>query len=160
MDQRGWLDEQTFETVVSSVPLVSIDLIVRNPTGRVLLGKRVNRPAEGYWFVPGGRILKNETLSEAFLRLTQTELGSSLSILKAHYIGLFEHFYSDSIFGQDVSTHYLVHGFEVSVDAELSLPSQQHCDYRWLSEADVLSDEKVHTHSKWYFQQEKGFKTL
>jgi colanic acid biosynthesis protein WcaH len=33
---------------------VSIDLIVRDADGRVLLGLRNNRPARDWWFVPGG----------------------------------------------------------------------------------------------------------
>ena len=160
MNQRGWLDKRTFETIVSAAPLISIDLIVRDLFGSVLLGKRVNPPAKGYWFVPGGRILKNETVSEAFSRITRVELGCGLSITEARYIGLFEHFYSDSVFGSDVTTHYLVQGFEISVTDDLALPSQQHCDYRWLPEARLLTDDQVHNHSKWYFQQEKGFKTL
>ncbi|MBJ6922853.1 GDP-mannose mannosyl hydrolase, partial [Vibrio cholerae] len=50
MTQR--LDELTFKTVVASTPLVSMDLIVRNRYGQVLLGLRTNRPAQGFWFVP------------------------------------------------------------------------------------------------------------
>jgi colanic acid biosynthesis protein WcaH len=158
MQGEVWLDKDVFETIVAATPLISIDLIVRDSLGRVLLGKRVNSPAEGYWFVPGGRILKNETLSNAFSRLTQNELGLSLSISKARYIGLFEHFYSDSIFGQDVDTHYIVQGFEIVVESDLPLPPLQHSDYRWLLEADLLESDDVHNHSKWYFQQDKGFR--
>ena len=46
------LELETFKTVVASTPLVSIDLIVRNRQGQVLLGLRTNRPAQGGWFVP------------------------------------------------------------------------------------------------------------
>ena len=53
------LPSKKFEVVVESTPLVSIDLVVRAPDKKILLGKRVNRPAQGYWFVPGGRILKD-----------------------------------------------------------------------------------------------------
>ncbi|TOB15241.1 NUDIX domain-containing protein, partial [Vibrio parahaemolyticus] len=59
MTQR--LDEQTFKLVVASTPLVSIDLIIRNSKRQILLGQRTNRPAQGFWFVPGGRICKDET---------------------------------------------------------------------------------------------------
>ncbi len=40
-----WLDLPTFNTVVTSTPLVAIDLIVRKPNGDTLLGLRINRPA-------------------------------------------------------------------------------------------------------------------
>ena len=75
-----FLSTQDFATVVRSTPLVSIDLIVENAQGEYLLGKRTNRPAQGFWFVPGGRVQKDETLADAFARLTQAELGLSLPI--------------------------------------------------------------------------------
>ena len=57
-----FLDKNTFSTVIASTPLVPIDLVVKNHQSQVLLGQRLNRPAQGFWFVPGGRILKNEFL--------------------------------------------------------------------------------------------------
>lgn len=75
-----FLSTQDFATVVRSTPLISIDLIVENAQGEYLLGKRTNRPAQGFWFVPGGRVQKDETLADAFARLTQAELGLSLPI--------------------------------------------------------------------------------
>jgi colanic acid biosynthesis protein WcaH len=42
-----WLDLPTFNTVVTSTPLVAIDLVVRNSRNEVLLGLRLNRPAYG-----------------------------------------------------------------------------------------------------------------
>lgn len=61
-----FLDNTTFSTVLDSTPLVSIDLVIENTQGEILLGERKNRPAQGYWFVPGGRILKNESLAVIF----------------------------------------------------------------------------------------------
>ena len=54
------LDEDSFRAAVAAVPLVSIDLVVRRANGDVLLGLRNNRPAQGQWFVPGGRIRKGK----------------------------------------------------------------------------------------------------
>ena len=48
-----FLRQEDFATVVRSTPLVSLDFIVENSRGEFLLGKRTNRPAQGYWFVPG-----------------------------------------------------------------------------------------------------------
>ena len=42
-----FLPADTFRTVVASTPLVSIDLLVRNLQGELLLGERLNRPAQG-----------------------------------------------------------------------------------------------------------------
>ena len=73
-----FLSQEDFATVVRATPLISIDLIVENERGEFLLGQRTNRPAQGYWFVPGGRVQKDETLAQAFERLTLAELGLRL----------------------------------------------------------------------------------
>ena len=62
------LNPDDFHSVVRLAPLVSIDLIIRNARGEVLLGLRNNEPAKGFYFVPGGIILKQERLREAFTR--------------------------------------------------------------------------------------------
>ena len=67
----SFLSQEVFTTVIDSTPLISIDLVVENEHGELLFGLRNNRPARGFWFVPGGRILKNETLDAAFERLTK-----------------------------------------------------------------------------------------
>ena len=59
------LDRETFIEVIRHTPLVSIDLIVTRDDGCVLLGQRLNEPARNYWFVPGGRIYKDEPLAHA-----------------------------------------------------------------------------------------------
>ena len=57
--------------IIDATPLISIDLIILNSNDEILLGKRNNRPAKGYWFVPGGRIRKNETLKQALSRIAK-----------------------------------------------------------------------------------------
>jgi colanic acid biosynthesis protein WcaH len=142
----------TFKSIIKNTPLVSIDLVVYNQVGQILLGKRNNRPAQGYWFVPGGRILKDESMSVAFRRLTLNELGVELNIEKAELIGPFEHFYVDNVSGEDFSTHYIALGYRLLVDDTLlNLPTEQHNQYKWMSVDDLLSDSEVHKHSRWYF---------
>ena len=98
-----FLNEEAFATVVQSTPLISIDLIVENAQGEFLLGKRTNRPAQGFWFVPGGRVQKDEPLAEAFARLTQAELGLSLPMTAGRFYGVWQHFYDDNFSGTDFS---------------------------------------------------------
>lgn len=146
-----WLDTDTFRTVIDNTPLVSIDLIVTDTENRVLLGKRNNRPAQGCWFVPGGRIQKNETLDTAFRRLTKEELGLELTRDHAKFLGAYEHLYSDSIFGDEVSTHYVVLGYQLALSSEeLNLPDAQHHEFRWWPINEMKVAEQVHENSKAY----------
>lgn len=158
-----YLAKEVFQTVVANTPLISIDLIVRDSTGRVLLGYRRNRPAQFSWFVPGGRIAKGEPIAQAFARLTQLELGLDLPLVESSYLGLYEHFYDDSAVASGVTTHYVVNAFSLLLDQKgelLDLPKDQHSEYRWLTVDELLEDDAVHLHTKWYFQKDKGYKSV
>lgn len=146
------LDEETFKTVVAFTPLVSIDLIIRNKQEKILLGLRANRPAQGFWFVPGGRIGKDETFEQAFLRLTKIELGFSLPLAMASFIGPYQHLYRDNFSGSDFSTHYVVLGYQLNLDIDLqSLPVEQHQLYQWWDVDELIRSEQVHRNTKAYF---------
>ena len=148
------LPAAVFKAVVQATPLISIDLIVRNQHGQVLLGQRVNRPAQGFWFVPGGRIYKDETMAAAFTRLTHEELGLQATLAEARFLGPFEHFYADNVFDSDFSTHYVVLGYALSVgELDLqALPASQHQRYRWFTTTEILHNPEVHVHTQWYLQ--------
>lgn len=152
---QSWLPDGVFATVIRHTPLVSMDLLVRDPVGHVLLGERLRRPARGSWFVPGGRIRKGEPLAAAFRRLCRDELGCDLSLADATFRGVYEHHYDDHVFGDDFGTHYVVLAYELHLDLTLaSLPGEQHGDYRWWRVEDLVSDTRVHVHSQWYFQSD------
>jgi colanic acid biosynthesis protein WcaH len=149
----SFLNKAEFSNVIAATPLVSIDLVIENLSNEVLLGYRKNRPAQGYWFVPGGRILKDECMDDAFKRLTLAELGTEFSRCQAGFLGPYEHFYEDFVFGEGVSTHYVVLGYKLICDIDiLSLPNAQHGKYKWFTKQEMLNDETVHKHSKWYIE--------
>lgn len=146
------LERSLFENIIKNTPLISIDLIVKNVNDEVLLGQRLNRPAQGFWFVPGGRIFKDERLDDAFIRITSEELGIKLTRSSARFIGIYEHFYKNNVFNLDYSTHYVVHGYEIFLDEKnLELPVAQHDVYRWMNVNDLLDDPRVHFNTKNYF---------
>ncbi|MFA5701285.1 MAG: GDP-mannose mannosyl hydrolase [Desulfuromonas sp.] len=150
---NGWLDTKTFHSVVASTPLISIDLLVENEHGEFLLGLRINRPAQGYWFVPGGRVQKNETMDAAFKRLTRIELGLELERSAAQFIGVYEHFYSDSVFGSTPGTHYIVLAYHVKINAcDVQLSADQHTECRWFDAKQIIADAKVHQYSQAYIK--------
>ncbi|MEX6299961.1 GDP-mannose mannosyl hydrolase [Providencia huaxiensis] len=150
MAQRLALD--TFKTIVASTPLVSIDLVICNSKNQALLGLRNNRPAQGYWFVPGGRICKDETFDIAFQRLTVGELGIDYNINNAKFIGHYQHLYQDNFSDDNFSTHYVVLGYLIKEDLDLNkLPLEQHRNYRWWNIDELLNSFEVHDNTKAYF---------
>ncbi|MBW0448386.1 GDP-mannose mannosyl hydrolase [bacterium M00.F.Ca.ET.228.01.1.1] len=149
------LTQLDFLDVVRLTPLVSIDLIVSDADGRILIGHRRNRPAQGTWFVPGGRILKDETLDAAFSRIADAELGvPRLARSSARFEGVFEHHYSDNFAGESgVSTHYIVLAYALSLaDTQRLGRPDQHNGYLWLTPAELLVRDDVHDNTKAYFR--------
>ncbi len=93
------LDDQTFETVISSTPLISID----------------------------GRVYKNETVNSVMMRMASNELNISLKLTPI-FIGIFELFYDDSVY-QNALTHYVNLAYEIEIEETLNLPSEQYNEY-------------------------------
>ncbi len=143
------IDNQNFKTVISSTPLISIDLLVKKDN-KILLGKRINKPAQGCLFSIGGRIYKNEKINSAMRRIANNELNIDLK-LTPRFIGVFEHFYDDSIY-QDVSTHYINLAYEIEIKETLNLPTEQHNEYQWLTIDELLKSKQVHKYVKDYFK--------
>lgn len=147
----SFLKKSDFIQVIANTPLISIDLIVENEQGDILLGKRNNRPAQGFWFVPGGRILKNELLDDAFARLTLSELGKSFKKKEARLLDVFEHLYDDCVFGDEVSTHYVVLGFHLDIkDIDFKLPETQHSEFCWWKKEKIKDTSMTHENTRAY----------
>lgn len=150
-----WLPDEVFKGVVAVTPLISIDLVVKNSRNEILLGKRINQPAQGYWFVPGGRVLKGESLSDAFQRLCDIEIGMKFLLSQGSFLGVYEHFYADSVFGQSgLTTHYVVLAYLIQIDNDqLPLVFTQHEQFAWWSLEDVLKSSAVHEYSREYLKR-------
>ncbi|WP_136592339.1 GDP-mannose mannosyl hydrolase [Salinigranum halophilum] len=125
-DER-WIEGEAWETIVANVPLVSVDLIVRHDGG-VVLGKRTNEPAKGEWFVPGGVVFKNESLTDAVHRVARDELGCDVTIVES--LGAFEHFFDTSEVDGVETKHYLANAFVVDPDTEEFTSDDQHAGLR------------------------------
>jgi colanic acid biosynthesis protein WcaH len=150
--QSGDVNEHDFLRVIALTPLVSIDLIIRNEQGQVLLGKRLNRPAQHTWFVPGGRIRKNERVATAMDRISERELG--VRVTQPKMLGVFDHLYPDNFAGAPgIDTHYVVLGFEARLPVGAKLQADdQHGELRWWPVDELLAHAHVHENTKAYFR--------
>ena len=150
----NWLDEGDFVSAVNALPLGSADLVVLNAEGQMLLGLRRNAPAQGWWFTPGGRVRKNEPFGECLQRVATMELGlSAQEWVTAKLMGIWDHFYEDSAFDPEVSTHYvnLPHVLRLQEVLDLdALPLDQHSGWRWQEPRDAAVADDVHPYVRVY----------
>jgi colanic acid biosynthesis protein WcaH len=142
---------------VQSTNLFALDLIIVDHDNHILLGLRANPPAKNFWFVPGGRVLKNEKMSSALERIVMCEVGlnkSSFDSIEFH--GLYEHFYRDSFFVDCVNgTHYIIAALKLTLKTGIGAHNiqldKQHQELKFVSIDDLLADERVHEYTKSYF---------
>lgn len=143
------LADSVFRDVVKNTPLVSIDLVLADASGAILMGWRQNEPAKGTWFVPGGRIRKNERMADAFRRIVKTETGLVRHLGETRFGGVYEHLYSTNCFGEaGFGTHYcvLTHVLRFSERPDITIDSQR-SKMAWLTP----SSADIHPYSRAYF---------
>jgi len=150
------LPPEKFKEIVKNTPLVSIDLLVVQ-NGKYLVGPRNNPPAKGYLFVPGGRIFKDELLSVAFERIFAEELGISKTLKEACFVAVSEHYYPDSMYDPEISTHYIVLSYTINLRADEQVrPDSQHGSLTWLTEDEIRIHPKVHGNTVRHFPIKSG----
>lgn len=155
MHNPRFLSDADYKVACALMPIVCIDLLVRDTEGRVLLGLRTNQPAAGSWFLPGGRIRKGERLADAFSRLARQELGvRTIEMSDARLHGVYEHFYETDFTGDpSAPTHYVTLAYEPAMGLELALPEgEQHQHWAWMTVDALLNHPSVHPWTKACFE--------
>lgn len=150
------LPEEQFQHACAALPLVSIDLVLTDPCGQLLLGLRNNAPARGWWFTPGGRIRKNEVFKQAMARIALEELSLPANLLGAAVLmGAWDHFYPDSAFSPLISTHYVNLPYWLQLDWQdidrMNIqPDNQHSAWQWINAVQAATDVTVHRYVQTY----------
>tara|TARA_B110000211_G_C13559280_1_gene327080 strand:+ start:24 stop:500 length:477 start_codon:yes stop_codon:yes gene_type:complete len=153
------LEKETFKTVVKNTPLVSIDLCIVWD-GKILLGKRKNDPLKGFFFTPGGRILKNETWQDCLCRVASSELALKVRDPNDfRLMGVWDHFYENSAVGEGISTHYVNLPYCICMKKKPDFQiDEQHEKISWFDLKEVASSSGFHKHMRNYASHllEKG----
>lgn len=68
------VDEALYLKFLAQLPLACVDVVIVRD-GCALLVCRASAPAKGQWWLPGGRVLKGETLKQAAWRKAKEEVS-------------------------------------------------------------------------------------
>lgn len=147
------LSEYDFQQLIKNSPLISIDIIIENNSNQYLLGLRKNAPARGQYFVPGGRIFKNENFESAVKRISRSELGFEIKMSDLKLLGVFEQFYQENYYDNlEFGTHYIsmpyVYLPKVNTDFQLD---PQHEKFVFWKYDDILKNSLVSPYCQKYF---------
>ena len=151
VNYSNYLENEEWKFCVNRLPIIAIDLIIKNKHSEILMGRRLNNPAKNSFFVPGGRIFKNEKIEDAIERISNNEISKTYKIKDASFINYFEHFYPNSLWEEkDISTHYIVLAFSIKTNKEAFNLKNQHSEFKWIS---YKNQElyNIHEYSTKYF---------
>lgn len=158
-EEQTWLPTEDYRKMLRAMPVVSVDLIINDEAGNILLGKRKNRPAAGSWFVPGGRLLKGEDMVDAVKRISNQELGKEL--VHERVLGVYHQRYPDNFSDDSFDSHYVTFPVSVVATGSLTLISDdQHDELRWWKLEDLMQAEDVHKVTKNYFLWNAGIERI
>ncbi len=65
---------ELYRQILEFMPIPCVDVAIV-AHGAVLLVRRDDPPAQGEWWIPGGRILKGEMMRDAAIRKARQEVG-------------------------------------------------------------------------------------
>jgi len=151
------LSQDDYYQAVKLTQVVSVDILFCVGQ-RYLLGKRVNNPAKGYLFNPGGRAFKEESIPNAAVRICEEEIGIS-HVKNLRFVGVYEHQYPNNFRDDKHGTHYVSMLYEISVE---SLSSEwkeeamkaQHSEIVWMTYKEIMKSPKVHPYVKDFFRKD------
>lgn len=132
--------EKEYRKILSLMPIACVDIILTKGRSReFLLIKRKDQPVRGYFWFPGGRILKGETIFNAAIRKAKQEIG--VSIRPERIVGVYETIFRTSRPGVQGGTH--------TVNAVVIARIKKDA---------LIQFDSHHTEAKWFVRPPNDFK--
>lgn len=128
------------------MPIPCVDVVLRHEE-KVFLCKRVNKPAQGLWWLPGGRVMKGELLQDAARRKVKEETGFEITDLEL--LGTEETIFPDGPFGMPTHTINVIFRATVSTSQVTSVTDGQHDKMQWFTKL----PEDLHPYIKKYVEK-------
>lgn len=128
-----FIPEDLYKKILSVSPIVCVDVYIYHaPTEEFLFFLRTNKPAQGLFCCPGGRVVKNEQLFAAAKRKLHDETGWAVSVNNLRLIGVTDTAFPDSHFSatpcHTINISFL---YTVSRKPKVKL-NNEHAQYAWL----------------------------
>jgi len=125
-----YIEQELYNKILENIPIACVDVAII-VDGSALLVKRKDAPAKGEWWVPGGRILKGETMKEAAKRKALEEVGLLCHV--GPIIHTAETIFPDGPY--DISVHsinscFFLYPYEKIHSLNLDT---HHEDYKWVT---------------------------
>lgn len=150
--RKNFIPDDLYRKIVEVIPICCVDLLIKN-SDSFLLVKRLENPAKGEWWFPGGRVLFKESLLQASARKLKEELNIK-NFKNMEFLGVQETEFPRGKFGKPSYTINNVFQIEINKkDVFLIRPDGTMSEYKWFN----AIPGKLHPYVK-KFLKTAGFK--
>lgn len=111
-------------------PTLTVDVIIPNEQGQVLVIRRGHAPYEGLWCLPGGLVDAGEMVEAAAVREVKEETGLDVTIARVHGI------YSKN--GRDPRGHYVSITLVAHVVEGTPQVTEEATEWQWVEPKEKL----------------------
>lgn len=119
-----------YMSIIKKIPIFCVDAIIQKENNEYLLLKRKNNPMKGKWWVPGGRVLQCEKVTDAIKRKIHEEIG--YKIKKFNHYGFFEKIFSSNSFESNIKYHTVSLVFKAKVKNNIRIKlCNQSSEWKW-----------------------------
>lgn len=99
------ISDDLYKQMLLNLPILCVDLIIQNSKGEYLLVKRDNEPVKGLWWIPGGRVIKNDDVYVSAQKKCMQEIGVDINDWRV--VGIYDDQYDTNAHGLDTRIHTL-----------------------------------------------------
>ena len=127
------INQDLYNDILKNMPIICVDGIILKD-GNILFLKRNNEPEKDKWWFPGGRIYKNEKLSNAIIRKIKQEISCDVEIVKL--IG-----FTETIFDtgpNNIQVHTINFTYLLKIEGDITIDSD-HSEYIWTQNYEELN---------------------
>tara|TARA_Y100000592_G_C5317264_1_gene243072 strand:+ start:55 stop:522 length:468 start_codon:yes stop_codon:yes gene_type:complete len=127
MTDDNLIEEELYKNIFTNIPIPCVDIVIQDNKGHFLLLKRNNEPLKSDFWLPGGRILKNEESKDAAVRKCKQELGIDRDPSEFNLMGFSEFCFEKNNFDVDTTYHTISLVYvcvRVVEESEITLDSQ------------------------------------
>lgn len=139
------IPEEKYRFILDNMPICCVDVVIECGE-KFLVCKRKDQPVMGWWWFPGGRLLKGEDILQCARRKANEEAGIPKSeTLNMFKVDVFETIFDSGPLGAKSHTVNITYHLLITKEDDVKISEQDFSDYRWVKgNEDFLSDYIKH----------------
>ena len=123
-----YIEQSKYNEILKLMPIVCVDLGIMKDN-KIFLAKRNNEPCKGQWYIPGGRVIKNEELKDTAHRKALEETGLDCTI--HNLLNIETAIYTTGI--NNIPTHNVNICFKATIKTGDVILNSENSEYMWVT---------------------------